>query len=242
MRFLIDTHAHTIASGHAYCTISEMAHSAHEKGLKLLCITDHAPKMPGSCHEIYFRNFKAIDRYINGVEIFMGSELNILNFDGEVDIPENVLSKFDIAIASFHTVCIKPGTVEENTRAFLNVMNNPYVNIVGHPEDGKVPVDFEPIVKKAKETDTLIELNNSSLSPTSSRINTWDNARKLLKICKKYQTFVAIGSDAHFSTYVGENKFALQVVREVDFPIDLIINTNIDKFKDFISKKRKNAI
>ena len=58
MKILLDTHSHTIASGHAYSTINEMAYSANKKGLKLLCITDHAPKMPGAPDSVYFRNFK----------------------------------------------------------------------------------------------------------------------------------------------------------------------------------------
>ena len=238
MRVLVDTHTHTIASGHAYCTIKEMARSAYKKGLKLICITDHGPEMPGSCHEIYFRNFKVIERFIEGVEIFMGCELNILNFEGEVDIPKNVLSKFDMAIASFHPICTRPGSVEENTRAFLKVMDNPYVNIIGHPEDGKIQIDFETFVKKAKETNTLIELNNSSLSPQSSRLNTWENAEQLLKLCKENKVFITIGSDAHFDTYVGEHGFAIELINKVDFPEELIINTNVEKFKNFINLKR----
>ena len=51
MNFVLDTHTHTVASGHAYCTIREMAKAASEKGLELLGITEHGPMMPGSCHE-----------------------------------------------------------------------------------------------------------------------------------------------------------------------------------------------
>ncbi len=240
MEILVDTHSHTIASGHAYATINEMIQSAKQKGLKLLCITDHAPKMPGGPDNVYFRNFKVIDKVVDGVEIFMGVELNILDFDGNVDLTNDVLSKLDGVIASFHTICIKPGTIEENTRAFLNVMDNPYVQIIGHPEDGKVPIDFEAVVKKAKETNTLIELNNSSLKPTSSRVNTRENAIKLLEVCKKEEAFITIGSDAHFTTSVGTHDFALNLIEEVKFPYELIINTDVEKFKEFMGRKRKN--
>lgn len=46
MRFTLDTHTHTIASGHAYNTIDEMAVYAAGHGVTHLAITDHAPKMP----------------------------------------------------------------------------------------------------------------------------------------------------------------------------------------------------
>lgn len=48
MNVVVDTHTHTLASGHAYSTIIENAQSAQNKGLKLLCTTDHAPEMPGA--------------------------------------------------------------------------------------------------------------------------------------------------------------------------------------------------
>ena len=46
---ILDTHTHTLASGHAYSTIRENAQAASRKGLELLAITDHAPKLWGSC-------------------------------------------------------------------------------------------------------------------------------------------------------------------------------------------------
>ena len=49
MRDILDVHTHTIASGHAYNTMREMAKAASEKGLELLGITEHAVSMPGTC-------------------------------------------------------------------------------------------------------------------------------------------------------------------------------------------------
>ena len=43
---VMDLHTHTVASGHAYCTLREMAKAASDKGLELLGITEHAPKCP----------------------------------------------------------------------------------------------------------------------------------------------------------------------------------------------------
>ena len=54
MKIEVDTHCHTIASGHAYSTIVENAKAASEKGLKMIAITDHGPAMPGTFHEAYF--------------------------------------------------------------------------------------------------------------------------------------------------------------------------------------------
>ena len=56
MTIEIDTHAHTLVSGHAYNTMREMVQMAAEKGLKGLALTEHAPKMPGSTTLYYFEN------------------------------------------------------------------------------------------------------------------------------------------------------------------------------------------
>ena len=79
MKIEIDTHSHTLASGHAYNTIREMASMAAEKGLKGLAITEHAPQMPGTCHLYYFQNLRVVPRKMYGVELFLGTELNIMN-------------------------------------------------------------------------------------------------------------------------------------------------------------------
>ena len=49
MRDILDVHTHTLASGHAYNTMREMAKAASEKGLEILGITEHAVSMPGTC-------------------------------------------------------------------------------------------------------------------------------------------------------------------------------------------------
>ena len=109
---IMDTHTHTLASGHAYSTIRENAEAAARKGLELLAITEHAPRMSGSCQLIYFQNLKVVDRHAYDVELLLGAELNILDERGTVDLPERTLSQLDIAIASLHTPCITPGSRE----------------------------------------------------------------------------------------------------------------------------------
>ena len=172
MEILVDTHSHTIASGHAYSTLSEMARAAAAKGLQALAITEHAPQLEKTCGLFYFMNYDVIPRQMNGVQLLMGAELNIMDSDGTVDLPEDVCKGLDIAIASIHPPCYQSeATVENNTRAYVEVMKKPYINIIGHPDDSRVPVDYEVLVKTAKETGTLLELNNSSLRPQSSRVN-----------------------------------------------------------------------
>ena len=89
--YAADLHTHTIASGHAYSTIKEMAIAAEEKGIRLLGITEHSKGMPGSCQDIYFSNLRVVDRKIGEVALAMGVELNIIDYDGNVDMDRSLL-------------------------------------------------------------------------------------------------------------------------------------------------------
>ena len=168
MQIIADTHAHTLASGHAYSTIREMAAAAKKRGLKALALTEHAPEMPGTCGLFYFQNLDVVPREADGVRLLMGAEVNIMDPDGTVDLPEKTCRSLDIVVASIHPPCYGlDHTREENTRAYVEVMKKPYVNIIGHPDDGRFPFDYETIVRTAKETGTLLEINNSSMRPQS---------------------------------------------------------------------------
>ena len=80
MKYSIDTHTHTLVSGHAYNTIDEMAAYAAGIGVTHLAITDHAPKMPGSAGILYFSNMGIIPRQKCGVKIYMGCEVNMFDY------------------------------------------------------------------------------------------------------------------------------------------------------------------
>ena len=240
MRVEIDTHTHTLASGHAYNTINEMAKTAADKGLKGLAITEHAPQMPGTCHLFYFQNLRVVPRKRYGIELLLGTELNIMNEDGEVDIPEETLKTLDIAIASMHTPCFKgERTVEKVTAAYEKVMEHRYVDIIGHPDDGRFPVDMERLVSQAKKTGTLLEVNNSSLRPDGFRENTRENCLRMIKECKKQGAMIVLGSDSHVDVDIAEYPYAEEVLKKADFPEELIANLSLEKLKASLKHNKK---
>ena len=132
----LDVHTHTIVSGHAYSTMQEMAREAAERGLEILGITEHAPGIPGTCDPIYFRNLHVVPRDMYGVRLLLGAELNILDKDGTLDLDEYYYRMLDLRIAGIHSLCWKGGTREENTQGMINVVRNPWVQIISHPGDG----------------------------------------------------------------------------------------------------------
>jgi Histidinol phosphatase and related hydrolases of the PHP family len=234
MKIVLDTHTHTIASGHGYNTIYEMAHSAKQKNLELLCITEHGMALPGTCHEYYFHNLRVVRRNQDGVELLMGAEINIIDYEGNLDMDEYVLDCLDIGIASMHIPCIKPGTKEQNTNAILGAMKNKKVSIIGHSDDGRYPLDYECIVKAAKENRVAMEINNSSLNPNGFRKDARDNDIEILQLCKKYNSPITLGSDAHVADDIANYCYARELLELTQFPEELILNTSVQKFKSYL--------
>lgn len=239
MTIEIDTHAHTLVSGHAYNTMREMVQMAAEKGLKGLALTEHAPKMPGSTNLYYFENLGVVPRKMYGIDVLLGSELNILDAAGSVDLPKSVLRKLDIAIASIHTLCFEDEWKKEPvTEAYLNAMENPWIDIIGHPDDGRFPVDYEELVNVAKRTGTLLEVNNSSLKPGGFRKNTRENSIAMLKECRKQGAMVVLGTDSHVDVTLGDYTYVEEVLKETDFPEKLIANISYKKLLNSLKHRR----
>lgn len=242
MNYLLDSHTHTVASGHAYSTVLEMARAAAEKGLELLCITDHAPGMEGTTCRDYFANSRVIDRELFGVQIMVGAELNLMDCEGRMDLDTAMLAKLDLAIVSLHTKCLPTGgCAEAYTHGLLEAMKNPYVNIIGHPDDGRYPLDYPALVRAAGEAGVLLEVNNSSLTPGSFRVDAPRHCAEMLRECKKQGVPVVVGSDAHFFSYVGRHQYAQALFQELDFPEELVLNRDSAAFRAHIAARRARA-
>lgn len=230
MDMVIDVHTHTVASGHAYSTVKEYVQSAKQKGITHFAITDHGPAMPGASGLFHFYNLNTIPKYMDGVRIYKGIELNIIDKNGNHDYTEAMLHKLDIVIASLHTPCIKSGTREENTTAAIEIMKNPHVNILGHPGDSSFPINIEPLLKAAMETKTILEINNKSLEPGSLRDDR-DTVRQIALACKAANYPIVLGSDAHIDLDIGKFNYCNELLKEINMPHHLVLNTDVLRFE-----------
>lgn len=235
MKFVLDTHCHTVSSGHAYSTVQEIAKEASNRGLELIAITDHAETLPGGAHLFHFHNLIVIPRKLYGVEVLRGAEVNILDFEGRVDLGQETLEQLDIVIASFHPPCIKPGSIVENTNALIKVLQNPHIDIIGHPGDPRYPIDIKAVVEAAKEYGTLLEMNNTSLKPDSFRAGGTDTVREIIKECVRMDMPFIMGSDAHISFDVGNFGHVEKLIEDLEVPEHLIVNTSVELLKSFLA-------
>lgn len=234
MKIELDVHTHTIMSGHAFSSLQEMAQEASARGLKLLGITEHSPGIPGTCDPIYFRNLHVVPRQMYGIDLLLGAEINITDTDGNLDLDEYIMKMLDLRIAGIHSLCYRPGSVEENTYGMVQAIANPYTHIISHPGDGTAQLLFEPIVLAAKEHHTLLEINNSSLKPCRGKQEARGNNLEILRLCKRYDVPVILGSDAHISFDIATYDYALELLAETEFPEGLIMNSSVERFKQYL--------
>lgn len=232
MKILVDLHCHTDVSAHAYSTIKEYAEMAAEYGLEGFAVTNHGPGSADGAHIYHFGNLRVVPRILDGVTILRGVECDILSSSGEVCMEPRDLKNLDIVIASIHQSEYGPQTEAEHTEVLLNVMDNPYINIMGHMDRERLPFDIDRVIKKAKETGKLIEINSSSLKwgePTIRR------CRDIALACKKYEVPVVANSDSHICYDVGNVDNSIKLLESINFDKNLIMNTNLPKITEFLN-------
>lgn len=239
MKLVVDTHVHSISSGHAYSTVQEIAVRANEKGIKVFALTDHGPNMLGASGLFHFANLKVLPDYIEGVRVIRGAEVNIIDYEGILDIPDRYLKSLEFVLVSLHDVTIEPSTQKDNTNAIINALKNPYVDAVAHPGNPEFDIDIEEVVKACVEYNKCVEINNHSFV---GRKGSYPNCKKFLQLCKQYKVRIVCGSDTHYSENIGNFEHVLDLINEVGMPEEFILNTSEDKFMKYLLERKSRII
>lgn len=236
-KLIADMHMHTVASTHAYGTVTEMAAQAKAKGLYAIAITDHGPDIEDAPHRWHFLNMQIFPEEIMGVKIFKGMEANVLDMDGHIDLDERNAKVLDWVVASMHTNLL-PGsyTAEQCTNAWLQILKNPHVDVIGHSGENRYRYDYDYVVKKAGEAGKLIELNNASFKV---RGDCKENCKTIALACKKYGTQVVVDTDAHAPWLVGDFSHIVDLLKEVDMPEELIVNSSPQRLEEYINNRNR---
>lgn len=234
----VDTHLHTIASGHAYSTLHDYVAAAKEKHVTLMALTDHGPAMPGASNIWHLGNQKVIPDLIDGIRVLKGVEANIVDYSGEIDIREPYIRLMDIVIGSLHVPCLEPGTRSQNTDAFVNAMASGNIDVTGHPGNPVFPIDIEAFVAAAKAYDVLIEINNSSFHVISRR-GSRENCLEIARTAKRMGARVIMGSDAHISFDLAKLDQSYDMLQEVGMPRDLIMNFHPEALLEHLAKRKE---
>jgi DNA polymerase (family 10) len=179
-----DLHCHSNWNGGEH-SIEAMAKKAMELGYEYIGISDHSKTLKienGLSDKKLLEQRKEIDklnsssklpayakasvgRQASGFRILHGVEADILK-DGSIDVSDKVLSQMDYVIASVH---LNAKMEKKEMMARLEkAMKNPHVDIIAHPtgrivnQREEYQVDVDRLIKIAKETGTVLEINSSS--------------------------------------------------------------------------------
>ncbi len=235
MRILIDTHTHSVASGHAYSTIDDLAMGARRRGLAGFVLTDHGPGMPGGTHPWHFGNLRILPERIHGVRFYSGVEANIVDTAGSLDLQAYLLARLDFVLAGLHEVCFEPGSRAENTAALVAAIASPLVDAISHPGNPVYPIDQREVVRAAVAFGKPLEINNSSFR---IRKGSAESCASLAMICAEEGALVVCGSDAHYWRDVGNVPSALRLIQEAGIPKDHVLNASVKGFTEFLERRK----
>lgn len=145
-------------------------------------------------------------------------ELN-LNTEGAGDFDEATIASLELVIGSFHSALRK---TEDQTERYLAALNNPDVNILGHPR-GRIynhraglTADWKTVFTEAARLDKAMELD--------SYADRQDLDLELLRMARKTDVKISIDTDAHRPAELGQIKLGLAAAMLADYPAELIIN------------------
>jgi len=224
-----DLHCHSKWDG-GKNTILEMAERAKEMGYQYLGITDHTKFLRiehGLNEKQLAQQRKEIDKLNEKFKkenikfrILQGAETNILN-DGSIDIKDEALKKLDYVIAGVHSNFKMPK--EKMTERIIRAMKNPNVDIISHPT-GRIlkrrdeyQIDFDKILRAAKETKTILEINSF---PERLDLND-QNIRR----AKEAGVKMVINTDSHHKDQLRFIEFGIAQARRGWATAEDIINT-----------------
>lgn len=237
MQILTDTHMHTVASHHAYSTVHDYWQFAAERGLQLFGVTDHAPDMPDGAHGWHFGNMKVLPRVHNNIAMLRAIEANIQPEDGGLGLPEGMYPFLDYIIASFHEPVFPPADRATHTRAVINTLKTGRCQILGHPGNPNYPIDYEEVVRAAKDNNVLIEINNSSF--THSRLGSEPNCLHILELVDRLDWKVSFGSDSHTAFTLGHFDACIARAEQIGFPEERVVTANAPRFLAFLAEHDK---
>jgi len=233
-----DLHTHTdLTDGLA--PLEEMLRTAATLGYAYYAVTDHAPNlaMQRMTDAKILAQREQLRAAQAGYEMTLlhGAELNI-DPDGEVDWPEDFLAGFDLTVASVHSHFNQ--SREEMTRRMIRAMENPFVNVIGHPTArliGKRPpidLDLEAVFEAAARTGTALEVNSFP-----DRLDLKDEH---ILWARRYGPKFAVNTDSHSSVHLSLMRFGVATAQRGWLTKDDVINTwPLSKLRRFLRKGRR---
>lgn len=219
----------------------DMTKAAIKRGLKLIVFSDHSVSL-GVANGLSIERHKQQAAEIKKLQKQFGDEITILHSseveikaDGSLDYSDDFLASLDLVVASLHSSLRQPR--EKITERLLCAVNNPHVDIIGHPTGREIPdregadLDMEVILKAAAKSGVAMEM---SASPY--RLDLDDHhARR----AKELGVLLSINTDAHSEEDYDMLPYGVAIARRAGLTKDDVINTwTPKKLLEWLKKRR----
>ncbi|HWA81458.1 MAG TPA: DNA polymerase/3'-5' exonuclease PolX [Acetobacteraceae bacterium] len=220
-----DLHSHTDATD-GRAPLATMAQAAKSRGYAYYAVTDHSRRMTmahGLDAKRLGRQIDAIarlNRELDGFTVLAGIEVDILE-DGTLDLPDDILRRLDIVVGSIHTSFNLPA--EKQTERLLRAMDNPLLNIIGHPtgrlinQRDSYAIDMERVIRGAKERGCHLEVNANP-----ERL---DLDAHYCRFAKEIGVKLAISTDSHDPSHFAFMRYGVDQARRGWIEPKDVINT-----------------
>jgi DNA polymerase (family 10) len=233
-----DLHMHTTETD-GKDDIREMAEAARAAGLEYIAITDHsqALAMANGLDERRALEHAARIRALDGqagIRLLAGIECDIRP-DGSLDLADDCLAALDVVVASVHSAFNQDR--QQMTERLLRALENPYVDILGHPTGRRMlkrdayAVDMEAIVATAGRLGVALEINSQA-----ARLDLNDVHARL---AHERGTTLVISSDAHSRRGLAALRWGVLVARRAWLDPTRVLNARpFDEMRRSLRRNR----
>ena len=218
----------------------DMAKAAIKRGLKVIVFSDHSVSL-GVANGLSIERHKQQAAEIKKLQKQFGDELIVLHSseveikaDGSLDYPDDFLASLDIVVASLHSSLRQPR--EKITERLLQAVNNPHVDIIGHPTGREIPdregadLDMEVILQAAAKSGVAMEI---SASPYRLDLDDM-HARR----ARELGVLLTINTDAHAEEDYDLLHYGVAIARRAGVTKNDVINTwSADKLLKWLKNR-----
>ena len=232
-------HNHSTYSDGA-STLEEMALECKRLGLEYFAICDHSRSAfyaGGLSVEDIHKQHLEIDELnskLSPFKIFKGIESDILS-DGSLDYPDEVLSSFDLIVASIHSGLSM--SEDRATERLLKAIENPYTTILGHPTGRLLlsrrgyPINHEKVIDACANNGVAIELN---AHPYRLDLD-W----RWIGYAAEKGVLISINPDAHHTSGISMMRYGVLVARKAGLVFDKVLNSkSLSDFESWLMSRK----
>ena len=221
-------------------TVEEMAKACIEKGFEYLVISDHSKSAfyANGLTEERIREqhlyIEELNKRLFPFKIFKSIESDILN-DGNLDYSANILSTFDLVIASVHSN-LKMNEEKAMIR-LLRAIENPYTTILGHMTGRLLlsrpgyPVDHHKIIEACAANNVVIELN--------AHPRRLDMDWRWIKYALQKNVLISIDPDAHYISGFSDIRYGTIAAQKAGLTKEKNLSSfSLKEFEFFLSSQK----